>query len=127
VTQNFEYSQLVKNHFNTDAYLTTGNLMHGKVMSFECTLDYLKNILSEGKKFRRKLKVHMWITLSSGEIIDFTFFRSMAANFPSYEPINNLIVTEPLLDVFELTYIPMIVGDDFYRRTGNMINVVITD
>jgi len=119
--------ELVENKFNTDAYLTTGNLLHGNVMSYECTLDYLKNMLSEGQKPGRKLKVHMWITLSSGEIIDFTFFRNMAINFSSYEPYKNLIVTEPILNVYKLTYIPMIVGDDFYRKTGNLVNVRIAD
>jgi hypothetical protein len=67
----------------------------------------------------------MWITLSSGEVIDFTYFRGMAKTFPQYEPFKSLITTTPLLEDLQLVYSPMIVGSDFYRKTGNMFDVIL--
>lgn len=115
---------LVRNHFNTDAFLTTGNLSSDNLPHFECTLDYLKSIALSKTPYP-KLKVHMWITLSSGEIIDFTFFRSMAKVFPNYEPYKSIVLTTPLIEDLKLIYNPMIVGSDFYRKTGNMIDVYL--
>ena len=94
--------------------------MNGIAFAFDCSLDYLKNILNEEKQFRNKLRVHMWITLSSGEIIDFTFFRSMTVNFPEYKGLNNVVITDSILEKHKLKYFPMLVGDDFYKQTGNM-------
>lgn len=117
---------LVRNHFCTDAFLTTGNLSSDGISHFECSLDYLKSVACSNTPYP-KLKVHMWITLSSGEVIDFTFFRSMAEALPRYEPMKSLIVTTPLLEDLQLIYSPMIVGSDFYRKTGNMFDVILQE
>lgn len=115
---------LVRNHFFTDAFLTTGNLSSEGKSQFECSLDYLKSVACSYVPYP-KLKVHMWITLSSGEVIDFTYFRSMAKTFPQYEPLKSLITTTPLLEDLQLVYSPMIVGIDFYRKTGNIFDVIL--
>lgn len=106
--------ELVQEHFCTDAYLTTGNVFTGDTSHFECTLDYLKDLAKE-KKFKPKLHVHVWITLSSGEIVDFTFLRSMAKAFPYYSSMKEYIVTDLLLEDLGKKYMPMIVGTDFYE------------
>lgn len=111
--------ELVQDHFCTDAYLTTGNVISGDISHFECTLDYLKS-LTKDKKLKSKLHVHAWITLSSGEIIDFTFFRSMAKAFTHYTPNKDFIVTDLFIEKSDKIFIPMIIGADFYIQTGNM-------
>ena len=111
--------ELVKNLFSTDAYLTTGNLSSENGPFFDCSIEYLKS-LAKDLKFNPKLKVHMWITLSSGEIVDFTFFRSMAWKYEHWKPMKSQILTSLIIDKLDLTYTPMIVGDDFYKRTGNL-------
>lgn len=118
--------KLVQDYFCTDAYLTTGNISDGNIHFFECTLDYLKNLTFESN-FKQKLKVHVWITLSSGEIIDFTFFRSMAANFPRWQPFKSKICMSPFIEKLGLMYKPMIIGEDFYIKTGNMYNIKISN
>jgi hypothetical protein len=117
--------ELVRDHFCTDAYLTTGNITADNKPFFECTVDYLRDIASK-TQFNPKLKVHMWITLSSGEIVDFTFLRSMAKVNKDYEPYKSVVMTTPFLEDLKLVYSPMIVGSDFYRKTGNMVDVILT-
>ncbi|WP_430404271.1 hypothetical protein [Fluviicola sp.] len=110
----------VRDHFSTDAFLTTGDLSSDGESYYNCSVDYLK-IVARGKEFNPKLNIHMWITLSSGEIIDFTFFRSMAKAFSRYAPMKSLIVITPFLEDLQLVYSPMIIGSDFYKKTGNLI------
>lgn len=117
--------ELVSDHFCTDAYLTTGNISVENKPFFECTVDYLREIASKNR-FNPKLKVHMWITLSSGEIIDFTFLRSMAKVHKNCELYKSVVMITPFLGDLRLVYTPMIVGSDFYRKTGNMIDVILT-
>lgn len=117
---------LVQDHFCTDAFLTTGNLSSDNKSYFECSLDYLETV-ARSNKFNSKLKVHMWITLASGEIIDFTFLRSMAKFSSRYEPIKSQIVTSLLLEELQLIYSPMIIGSDFYKKTGNMVDFILQE
>lgn len=104
----------------------TPHISSDNELLFECSLDYLKTVAGSNV-FNSKLKVHMWITLASGEVIDFTFFGNMAEAFPHYESMRSFIVTSPFLDELKLVYHPMIVGSDFYRKTGNMIDVVVSN
>lgn len=63
------------------------------------------------------MKIHAWLTLPSLEIIDVTLFTTLA--FAKKQPamLGGLITRHPD-DIQGMAYKPMLVGDDFLRRTG---------
>lgn len=112
----------VANILNTDAYLTIGSVQRSGVIFYEkCTEKYLLHLLNTPDKKRDKISVHSWITLSSGEIVDFTFTKGMALKYERWKTCQEAIITsgDPLSTNLWLKYVPMVVGDDFLYRSGD--------
>ena len=73
------------------------------------------------KQFKGTMKIHAWLTLPSLEIIDVTLFTTLA--FAKKQPtmLGGVIARHPD-DIQGMAYKPMLVGDDFLRRTGVLKN-----
>lgn len=110
---------LVSEYFSTDAYLTIGNVHDYESIFYECSEEYLYNLMHDENMDRSKLKVHAWITLSSGEIVDFTFFKGRAKRFDRWKILADKIVAgEPDKTVLNLNYVPFVVGHDYLVKAG---------
>lgn len=101
------------------AWVTIGQLWKSDGVIFDPTWDELRSWKDDGVQrgdFRKRsgLNLHAWITLQTGEIIDFTFYPSLAAVYPEYAPYAGLAVfgRDPnVVDSFR--YFPMAVGSEF--------------
>lgn len=116
---------LVRSYFCTDAYLTIGNVNHQGLPYYECTLDYLSGLLRKPVTPHDNLYVHSWITLSSGEIVDFTFTKGLSLKSRLWKPYKDAIVLgDPSKSIFELEYMPMVVGEDYLLKAGAMLRPI---
>ena len=107
---------LVEAYFCTDAYLTTGNVYDGGEAFYKCTEEYLLDVLENQVSVEDKLHVHTCITLSSGEIIDFTFMKGLSLKQSKWSLVKDVIILGDSKTKFNLDYMPMLVGEDFFRK-----------
>jgi len=66
------------------------------------------------------IQLHVWLTLPTMEIIDLTLCTSVSILQDMPEGIGGLL-TKKADDVTGFRYIPMLVGEDFFRKTGAIL------
>lgn len=66
------------------------------------------------------IQVHVWLTLPTMEIIDLTLCTSVSILQDKPEGIGGLL-TKKADDVTGFRYVPMLVGEDFFRKTGAIL------
>lgn len=100
--------------------LTIGHIEDNERFRFHQTESDLFNIMTEGIK-GSSLNVHAWLTLPSMEIIDVSFLTSYAVVNQLNDGIGAVIARHP--DQLEngLKYHPMIIGDEFLRKSGALV------
>ena len=113
--------KIVEDYFSTDAYLTIGNVQSAGTFIYDCHESYLYKLLNNNEMDIDRLKIHVWITLSSGEVVDFTFFKGLSMRFHKYCQFENVIATKLYPEIKILDYIPMLVGIDFFRKIGALV------
>lgn len=81
----------------------------------------LRDVLQNGlKKF--SLNMHSWLTLPSMEILDFTILTTIAHVKQLGQGYFGVISRHPN-DLIGMSYHPMLLGDDFLRRIGVLIEI----
>ena len=80
---------------------------------------FIADKLKNGHK-SLKVNIHAWLTLPSMEIIDVTIATSMAVANNTTQGIG-LALTRHADELEGFAYRPMLVGSDFLRRTGLML------
>lgn len=63
------------------------------------------------------IQLHVWLTLPTLELIDLTLCTSVSILQNKPEGIGGLL-TKKADDIMGFRYVPMLVGDDFFHRTG---------
>lgn len=90
---------------------------------FQCDEASLAETLRKGQD-GNTANIHAWLTLPSMEILDATLSTTLARSNNSAEMLFRAI-TRHADELNGLTYKPMIVGDDFLRRTGMLRQVLL--
>ena len=112
---------LIREFISQEAYITIGDVIDGGTPTYGTNQEYLNSILSH-PQIKDKIKVHVWITLSSSEIIDLTIIRGMYVGKPEFELYENMYVIGRDIHDLGLVYKPMIVGTDFLVKTKSLIH-----
>lgn len=112
----------VSDIFGAPAYFTIGYVETSERLFFEQDEESLRRML-EFDIPSLKLKIHAWLTLPSMEILDFSFLTSYAVIAENKELIGGLIAVHADELKHGMRYHPMLIGDDFLRRTGALIDL----
>jgi len=102
------------------AYYTIGFVETSAGLLFEQDEENLRTILESGFP-SLKLKIHAWLSLPSMEILDFSLPTSYAVVNNMEEGIGGLILAHADELKHGMKYHPMLIGDDFLRKTGALI------
>jgi hypothetical protein len=102
------------------AYYTIGFVETSSGLLFEQDEESLRTMLESGIP-SRKLKIHAWLSLPSMEILDFSLPTSYAVMNNMEEGIGGLILAHADDLKHGMKYHPMLIGDDFLRKTGALI------
>ena len=89
-------------------------------LMFHQTEDDLLNILNNGVS-EPSLNIHAWLTLPTMEIIDLSLPTSYAVLNNHKDGIGGVIAKHPDELTGGMKYHPMLVGEDFLRKSGAMI------
>ena len=117
----------VERAFGVRAVLTVGQLWRNQTPIFAPTWDQLHRMHDEGftiADFGEEgtgMNIHAWLTLATGEILDFTLLSSLAAALPnSWGRLAGHALGGYPEEVFEHhRYVPMVLGDAFAVRVNN--------
>ncbi|WP_211442926.1 hypothetical protein [Collimonas humicola] len=88
---------------------------------FHTPIDELKRMLDAGRPASRALNLHAWLTLPSKEIIDVTFATTYAIVKNVPDLIGRASFIHPDDMVGNDTYHPQLLGEDFLRRIGMLL------
>lgn len=107
---------------NTEVYLTLGNAKVYDQYLFEIEENEIKNLLIN--KVQEPLNIHAWLTLPSMEIIDLTLATTYSIANKTEEGLGAAITKHYSELTLGMTYEPMLIGDDFLRKTGGLIELL---
>ncbi|EMK3363201.1 hypothetical protein V8061_001035 [Vibrio parahaemolyticus] len=99
---------------------TIGYVETRERLMFHQTEDDLLNILNTGIS-GPSLNIHAWLTLPTMEIIDLSLPTSYAVVNNIKDGIGRVIAQHPDELVDGMKYHPMLIGEDFLRKSGAMI------
>lgn len=100
--------------------LTIGYIEDNNRLRFYQSEDDLFKMMKEGVK-SSSLNIHAWLTLPSMEIIDVSFLTSYAVINNITEGLGAVIAQHPDNMSDGLKYHPMLIGDEFLRKSGALI------
>jgi len=88
---------------------------------YEFDDDWVATCLKQGTSGGPTAKLHAWLTLPSMEIIDLSIMTSIAIVHELPEGLGGVLANHADELVNGVRYVPMLVGDDFLRRTGMLL------
>lgn len=102
---------------------TLGYVNLGRGPVFHTPAEGLKAMLDAGRPVSRALELHAWLTLPSREIIDLTLSTTLGLvrNLP--ELVGRAAFIHPNDLVGNHSYHPQILGEDYLRRIGVMVEL----
>jgi hypothetical protein len=101
-------------------YYTIGYVETSEGTLFEQDETSLKAIL-DSRLSSFELNIHAWLTLPSMEVLDFSLPTSIAVIKTMNKGIGGLIASKADELKHGMKYHPLLVGDDFLRKTGALI------
>jgi hypothetical protein len=122
-----------ESHFGCRVMVTIGQLWHEEDKVYSPTWDELKRWCAEGfrpdnyREGRTGFNLHSWLTLESGEIIDLTFFSTLAKIYPDlYGKVRGGVVfgREPNV-IPKYRYFPMAVGQNFVQAIADKTDIQV--
>lgn len=120
----YRLSDVISKLFDTSCYFTIGYIETVDRLMFHQSEQDLKRILQNGIN-SSSLNIHAWLTLPTMEIMDFSLPTSYAILNKMEEGIGGLIATHPDTLIGGMKYHPMLVGEDFLRKSGGLIEFSI--
>lgn len=126
--QCFGFHYLIQNifeeYFDVPITYTIGWVSEPPNTLFKQTEEQLFQILKSGPK-SMQINLHAWLTLPSMEIIDLTLPTTVAVARGQVDSFGGAISGHPDQFTGGLKYHPMLVGDDFLRKIGVLIDLPI--
>jgi hypothetical protein len=116
----FRLSEIISRIFETPCYFTIGYVETPEQLMFHQSEEDLEKLLKNGIS-GNSLSIHAWLTLPTMEILDFSLPTSFAIMHENEEEIGGLIATHADSLTGGLKYHPMLVGEDFLRKSGGLI------
>ncbi len=113
-------SDVIEELFDTTCYFTIGYVETVDQFMFYQSEHDLKTILQSGIN-GSSLNIHAWLTLPTMEIMDFSLPTSYAILNNMDEGIGGLIATHADSLTGGMKYHPMLVGEDFLRKSGGLV------
>lgn len=110
--------------FGVPAHITIGNVAADGHWFYKEDTSYLANLIDTGITLGKGLKLHAWITLPSHEIIDVTLPTTYAVVKGIPELLGGAMANHPT-DLKGMTFEPLIVGGEFFRRIGAVAEFVV--
>lgn len=124
VAQCFSFHSFVKNifekYFKVPVTYTIGWVYEPPNSLFKQTEEQLLQLLESGPN-SLQINLHAWLTLPSMEIIDLTLPTTVAAVRGQKVHFGGAISGHPDKFTGGLKYHPMLVGDDYFRKLGVLI------
>lgn len=110
---------VLEKYFGTELYLTIGYITMEAYNYFSLDQEKISALLNRTYSIDDKvIPFHVWLTLPSLEIIDFTFGQSFASNSEEQIPLNEFLFRHPDNLIGSLKYIPVLIGEDFLSKIG---------
>jgi len=106
--------------FSSSCYFTIGHVETNDRLMFHQSEDNLKDILQNGIKGNTS-DIHAWLTLPTMEILDFSLPTSYAILNNLQEGRGAIIATHPDTLKQGMKYHPMLIGDDFLKKSGGLV------
>ncbi|WP_343747997.1 hypothetical protein [Fluviicola sp.] len=120
-TVSYFMKPLVDKYLECESLITCGYFILGDATSFFIDEDFVIKLLKEKQK-NRIIGFHVWLTLPSLEIIDFTIGQTYARVGKDI-PIHEYVFKHPnTMQEGSLQFHPVILGEDFLRKTGYLID-----
>lgn len=101
-------------------YYTIGYVETSEGSLFEQNEESLKTMLESGLQ-SLELNIHAWLTLPSMEVLDISLPTSFAVIKKMKEGRGGVIASKADELKHGMRYHPLLIGDDFLRRTGALI------
>lgn len=125
--QCMNFSYRAKEYFNTisdnNFMYTIGYVNYNNTLMFKQTEKSLKYMLKNGiQSVDGSINIHVWLTLPSMEIIDLTLATTLSKVWNRPELKGRIFLRHA--DEFDgMEYVPLLVGDDFLRKTGALVDI----
>jgi len=127
------FAPYFERHFGCRVMTTIGQLWSDENKVYSPTWDELRIWCAEGfrpenyREGRIGFNLHSWLTLESGEIIDLTFFSTLAKVYPDlYGKVNGGVVYGRDPNVIpKHRYFPMAVGQDFVQAIADKTDIQV--
>lgn len=116
----YRLSDVIAELFDTPCYFTIGYVETIERLMFHQTEQELKTILQNGIN-GSSLNIHAWLTLPTMEIMDFSLPTSYAILNKTDKGIGGVIAGHPDSLTDGMKHHPMLVGEDFLRKSGCLI------
>ncbi|WP_404419321.1 hypothetical protein [Marinospirillum sp.] len=116
----YRLSEVMAELFDTPCYFTIGYVDTVDRLMFHQSEQDLRELLQSGIN-GSSLNIHAWLTLPTMEIMDFSLPTSYAIVNEMKEGIGGLIATHADSLTSGMKYHPMLVGEDFLRKCGGLI------
>ncbi len=102
---------------NCPAWVTLGQLWKGKTPVFEPTMDDVRSWVARGISIDdlssgQGLKLHAWITLATGEIIEPTLMTTIASCHDHYRKFDGAVMMADAEEFTPHRYVPLAVGSN---------------
>jgi len=116
---------IIEETFNCKAYVTIGDINNLDRSIYNINENYIRSIITPGKNSLNtdNYRHHAWITLDSMEIIDYThlttysYHNKTMSNEQKMKYLSAIISGTPeTLKLKGMEYVPVMVGDEFYRK-----------
>ena len=115
---------IFEEYFNVPITYTIGWVYEPPNSYFKKTEEQLFQMLKSGPE-SMQINLHAWLTLPSMEIIDLTLPTTVAVARGQVDSFGGAISGHPDQFTGGLKYHPMLVGDDFLRKIGVLIDLPI--
>ena len=110
---------VLEKYFRTELYLTIGYFAVESKNSFYLDEEIIDTLFNKSYPIEDKgIPFHVWLTLPSLEIIDFTFGQSFAFNSEEQIPLDEFLFRHPDNLIGSLKYVPVLIGEDFLSKIG---------
>ncbi len=110
-----DLQEMVEDILECPVFYTIGCVRVGRDDYFKLTHETISKSLSSGR--RNKLQLHAWLTFPSMEIIDFSINSILSEILHQADIAGKILAAHPSHFGKGLVFQPLLVGDDFLRKT----------
>jgi hypothetical protein len=119
ISFNFRLKEILSEYFKSPLYYTIGHVKINNDSMFEQSEKSLFTMLKNGIT-SPSINLHVWLTLPSMEILDYTLQTTYGRVNNDPRLIGNVIAQHPNDFTKSMSFHPMIIGEEFMQKIGAM-------